>query len=119
MCVLFTYRMCKSKKLTKGIVIDLARVLAATSPAFSLSPPHPFFIAASLSLPFPDPPSKSRETNILLALRAIANLFVTANGRMMLSTEDVTKDILTNIGRVEWSKVGKNVRIAGATIVLQ
>lgn len=111
--------MCKSKKLTKGIVIDLARVLAATSPAFALSPPHPFFIAASLSLPFPDPPSKSRETNILLALRAIANLFVTANGRMMLSTEDVTKDILTNIGRVEWGKVGKNVRIAGATIVLQ
>ncbi|KIR59591.1 phospholipase A-2-activating protein [Cryptococcus bacillisporus CA1873] len=99
-------------------LIDLARVLAATSPAFALSPPHPFFIAASLSLPFPDPPSKSRETNTLLALRAIANLFVTANGRMMLSTEDVAKDILTNVGRVEWGKVGKNVRIAGATIVL-
>lgn len=37
----------------------------------------------------------------------------------MLSTEDVAKDILTNVGRVEWGKVGKNVRIAGATIVLQ
>ena len=61
--------------------------------------------------------SKARETNTMLALRAIANLFATANGRKILANE--AGDVCRQLTRHDWMSLGKNTRIAAATILLK
>lgn len=103
-------------------MIDLARVLAATSPAFASH------VSASgtntidlllLACDYTEPwqASKTRETNTMLALRAIANLFATANGRKLLAAK--AGDICRQLTRHDWMSLGKNTRVAAATIILK
>lgn len=104
-------------------VIDLARLLASTSPAFAaystasgLLAVDLLFLASDYSEPWQA--SKPRETNTMLALRAIANLFATANGRKLLGGQKAG-EVCRQLTRHDWMTLGKNTRIAAATIALK
>ena len=97
-------------------VIDLARCLAATSPAFgsTLTAPTAFLQACDWAQPWQT--TKPRETNTLLALRGMANMFLTANGRrtMCNMAEETLK---TLAGGRTWEELGAR-KLPFATIAL-
>lgn len=53
----------------------------------------------------------------MLGLRALANVFVTQNGIMLVQNE--AKDIVEALKRLDPEKLNKNGRIARATVVLK
>ena len=75
-------------------MIDIARCLAALSPSFATAPSFltSLLQAASWGAPVND---KAKETNSLLALRAIANLASTRLGRGVLgeAAEGLAKEL--------------------------
>nr|ODO04023.1 phospholipase A-2-activating protein [Cryptococcus depauperatus CBS 7855] len=96
--------------------IDIVRVLAATSPKFGSHSPHSLLAASSLSEPWT--PSKSRETNTLLALRALANLFNLKKGREVVTQENTSQKVLQTVINLPLVQLNKNARIAASTIAL-
>ncbi|WVQ99687.1 hypothetical protein IAU59_006826 [Kwoniella sp. CBS 9459] len=98
-------------------LIDLARCLAPVSPILgsTSAAPQAFIEACSLTTPWVS--TKPRETNTLLSLRGIANLFNTANGRATLAQEDVVDRVLGALGGVEWEVLGAR-KVVVATIAL-
>ncbi|KAK8864675.1 hypothetical protein IAR55_001927 [Kwoniella newhampshirensis] len=98
-------------------LIDLARCLAAISPRFGSTSSAPGALVESCSLDQPWQSSKPRETNTLLALRGLANLFVTATGRGTMGGEDVVESILGALNGLEWAAMGAR-KIVVATISL-
>ncbi|WVF71170.1 hypothetical protein IAT40_005968 [Kwoniella sp. CBS 6097] len=98
-------------------LIDLARCLAPISPVFGATSPAPQAFIEACSLTAPWVSSKPRETNTLLSLRGIANLFSTANGRATLSQEDVVENIVGALGGLDWNVLGAK-KVVVATIAL-
>ncbi|EIW66002.1 hypothetical protein TREMEDRAFT_41188 [Tremella mesenterica DSM 1558] len=94
-------------------LIDIARCLAAVSPIFGHIPPSTFLTACAWSDPWQS--VKSRETNTLLSLRGIANMFNTANGRASLVKD--AEEILGKLRERKWEEVG-NRKLPLATIAL-
>ncbi|WVQ79673.1 hypothetical protein IAT38_001773 [Cryptococcus sp. DSM 104549] len=98
-------------------LIDLARCLAATSPLTGLSSPLPILTSAAFSTPWEA--TKPRETNTLLALRGLANFFVTRNGRKTMGDLRVAERVLDAVRGLEWGPLGKGPRrVAAATVAL-
>ncbi|WVQ77835.1 hypothetical protein IAR50_007530 [Cryptococcus sp. DSM 104548] len=96
-------------------LLDLLRVLSATSPASSALSPVIFtqvLQASSGAL------SKPQETNLLLTLRALANKFNNATGRAVLNQEATGQEVLSALDGIAWQGVGKNGRVAAATVLL-
>ncbi|WWC94553.1 hypothetical protein V866_001399 [Kwoniella sp. B9012] len=98
-------------------LIDLSRCLAALSPLFGKTPCAPKALIQACGLDAPWSPGKSRETNTLLSLRGLANLFITANGRQTISRPDTVESILSVLRGVEWSNWGTR-KVVVATIAL-
>ncbi|ODO08391.1 phospholipase A-2-activating protein [Cryptococcus wingfieldii CBS 7118] len=96
-------------------LVDLLRALSATSPATSAL--SPAIITQTLQASS-GPLSKPQDTNLLLTLRALANKFNTSSGRGVLNQETVGQQVLTALGGISWQGVGKNSRVAAATVAL-
>ncbi|TYJ54476.1 hypothetical protein B9479_004895 [Cryptococcus floricola] len=96
---------------------DLLRALSATSPATSALSPAVFTQTLQASSGAPAL-SKPQDTNLLLALRALANKINTASGRGVLNQEPVGQQVLAALGAISWQGVGKNSRVAAATVAL-
>ena len=96
-------------------MIDLARYLAAISPAFGTAETlNAFFDACEWNSPWQA--TKSRETNTLLALRGIANLFLTANGRDIMAKN--AADVLGRLKQRKWEELGAR-KVPFITIALK
>ncbi|WWC89009.1 uncharacterized protein L201_003926 [Kwoniella dendrophila CBS 6074] len=98
-------------------LIDLARCLAPISPAFGSSTQAPKALIEACGLNTPWTPGKSRETNTLLSLRGLANLFSTANGRTTIAQNDNVEGVVTALKNVQWSNWGAR-KVVVATIAL-
>ncbi|WVW84162.1 hypothetical protein I302_106192 [Kwoniella bestiolae CBS 10118] len=98
-------------------LIDLSRCLAALSPLFGSSPSAPDALIKACALDTPWSPGKTRETNTLLSLRGLANLFVTANGRQTISQPQTVESISSVLRGLEWNSWG-NRKVVVATIAL-
>ena len=84
-------------------MIDLARFLAAISPAFGTEGTlKTFFAACEWDAPWQA--AKPRETNTLLALRGIANMFLTANGRDVMAKN--TSEVFAKLKLRKWEELG-------------
>lgn len=87
------------------VVIDLARCLAAISPAFAVrnaSAPENLLAACDWDKAWQA--GKPRETNTLLALRGLSNLFSTANGRATMAAS--AQYVLPRLTTKTWEQVG-------------
>jgi len=73
-----------------------------------------FFAACEWDSPWQA--SKPRETNTLLALRGIANLFLTANGRDVLAKN--AGDVLAKLKQRKWEELGAR-KVPFITIALK
>ncbi|KAL7422039.1 hypothetical protein Q5752_003812 [Cryptotrichosporon argae] len=93
-------------------LIDLARVLALSPPLAAL-PSVPSLLLQSANWSEPYTPTKARDTNTLLALRAVANLFSSKEG---LKQAEEAAGVLIELRR-EWVEVGK-AKVVVATITL-
>ncbi|WWC69902.1 uncharacterized protein I206_103845 [Kwoniella pini CBS 10737] len=98
-------------------LIDLARCLAPISPLFGSSPSAPKVFIEACALDTPWQSSKARETNTLLSLRGLANLFSTANGRSTISEAENAKSVLSILSGFDWSIWGVR-KVVVATIAL-
>ncbi|WRT66660.1 uncharacterized protein IL334_003620 [Kwoniella shivajii] len=98
-------------------LIDLARCLAPISPAFGATSLAPQAFIESCGLNTPWSPGKARETNTLLSLRGIANLFSTANGRSTIAQTGTVDSILSVLKDVQWSNWGTR-KVVVSTIAL-
>ncbi|WWC62195.1 uncharacterized protein I303_104790 [Kwoniella dejecticola CBS 10117] len=98
-------------------LIDLARCLAAISPLFGSTPSVPQVLIEACGLNTPWQSSKSRETNTLLSLRGLANLFSTANGRSTISNSENAQSVLGVLSGFEWADWG-NRKVVVSTIAL-
>ncbi|ORY26315.1 putative phospholipase A-2-activating protein [Naematelia encephala] len=87
-------------------LIDVARCLAAISPAIGSISSAPQQLLAAAAWDTPWQATKPRETNTLLALRGIANLFLTANGRRTMGGEAAGALLSTLRSGRQWSEVG-------------
>ncbi|CAD6591032.1 MAG: hypothetical protein TREMPRED_005963 [Tremellales sp. Tagirdzhanova-0007] len=87
-------------------LLDLLRALATVSPSLGTITSVTEALLKACDWGAPWEASKARETNTLLALRALANLFLTANGRRTISGSNAG-DLLRDLrkGRT-WSEVG-------------
>jgi len=109
--------MCRWPEDKRFPIIDIARCLAAISPAFGATSTAPPALLQACDWSKPWTASKARETNTLLALRALANMFLTTNGRKTLSSE-LAGELLRSLktGR-RWSELGPR-KMPLATIAL-
>ncbi|ORX35613.1 PLAA family ubiquitin binding-domain-containing protein [Kockovaella imperatae] len=85
-------------------LIDIARCLAALSPAFGTCSTAPSKLLESCDWSSPWSASKSRETNTLLALRALVNMFLTANGRRTMGQS--AEQVLVALRERKWDDLG-------------
>lgn len=101
-------------------VIDLARLVSGNCPAaYSDSKVAEQFFAALLKAaewdtPWDGPIPKSRETNMLLTLRALANAFQESTAA---SLGDWAAAVLGELGRAPYDALMKNHRVALATLL--
>jgi hypothetical protein len=99
------------------IVLDLARILATTSPSFGATcTPDALLTACDWSLPYTS--SKVRDTNTLLALRTFANLFTTPTGRKNMIGMKVPEWLEALRRGRSWEEVGAR-KLPFVTIVLK
>jgi phospholipase A-2-activating protein len=93
----------------------VTRYLAAVSLAFGNSRTVQAFVAAS-DWNKPWQAGKPRETNTLLALRGLANMFSTATGRETMAK--IAGEILAKLKQREWSELGPR-KLPFSTILLK
>lgn len=87
-------------------MIDLLRAVALLSPALGSTPATPIDLLQAAGWGEPFNASKPGATNQLLAMRALANLFNTAQGRAVMAAAGQA-GVLTELrkGR-KWAEVG-------------
>jgi hypothetical protein len=118
-------------------VLDLIRLLLPTSSHFASSPSSilppttttssiiSFLLspsAANFSSSSSSPWDKPKETNAMLVFRGLANWFDRADGRGVLGGkegEGLLQGVMSVVNGEGWSAMGKNVRVAIATVVLK
>jgi phospholipase A-2-activating protein len=109
------------RRLADIVVIDLARCLAALSPSFAATPSlaTDFLTSANWGQDPSPAETKARETNTLLALRGISNLFNTKPGRASLVRD--AKAVLAGMGQGRWESGagGGKWKVAAATVALK
>ncbi|WVR06773.1 hypothetical protein IAU60_003808 [Kwoniella sp. DSM 27419] len=98
-------------------LIDLARCLALISPRFGAVSAAPTAFINACDLTSPWIPGKPRETNTLLSLRGLANLFATSNGRRSMVREDTIDAVLDALVALDWSPLGAR-KVVVATVAL-
>lgn len=87
-------------------VIDLLRAVALLSPKLGATPAAPIDLLQACGWGEPWQASKPRSTNQLLAIRALANLFNTAQGRAIMAAAGQA-GVLTELRRGrKWDEVG-------------
>lgn len=100
-------------------VIDLARALAATSPTFASTPALAQSFLKWCNWGAAISGDKQKDTNTLLALRGISNMFATKLGRRAISDIAVAGEVLRRLkdeGR--WGEGGK-WKMPAATVALK
>lgn len=97
------------------VVIDIARYLASVSTAFGNERTVKTFLTAS-EWDKPWQAGKPRETNTLLALRGLANLFSTATGRELMAKN--AGEILAKLKERAWAELGPR-KLPFTTILLK
>lgn len=96
-------------------MLDLLRCLAAISPGLGALPSPPRLFAVC-DWDASTPSDKTRDTNSILVLRALANLFCTKQGRGTM--EKQAGEVLARLKAREWAKVGKG-KLPASTIALK
>jgi phospholipase A-2-activating protein len=99
------------------LVIDIARSLAAVSPALGSFAQVPQTLLSACNWQDQHEASKTRDTNTLLALRALANLFLTDTGRkgMCGGAEGILGEL--SMGK-KWDAIGAR-KVPLVTIALK
>lgn len=99
-------------------MLDLARALSATSNAFGGEAGVAIQLLQLCGLADGAAPAaeKTKDTNVMLVLRALANMFATPNGRAGIS--DSGSDVLSTLSSRPWAEIGKG-RQAAATVALK
>ena len=110
------------KRLISRLVIDLGRLIMGFCP-FAYSDPAvaaQFFSsllkAAEWDSPWEAPVPRTRETNVLLALRALANAF---NEGTSPGLGPWVSTLLGEIGRAPYEMLSKSHRVALATLLFK
>ncbi|KDQ19766.1 hypothetical protein BOTBODRAFT_27194 [Botryobasidium botryosum FD-172 SS1] len=104
-------------------VIDLARLIAAHSPAVLATPTasstfyEAIMAASEFTPPWSTPLPKYRETNILLCLRALANMFQIAANGTVTGVGPWTQKLYGQLSRVTLSSLN-NTQLAAYTTIL-
>ncbi|GHJ87959.1 hypothetical protein NliqN6_4361 [Naganishia liquefaciens] len=106
-------------------LIDLCRILCATSSALASYQSHSgegvvelLLQACSFDADWPTAGSKTRDTNTMLAARALANLTKTEAGKTSLTGDRLTELLEHLAGRHAFTTFNKNTRVAFATLAL-
>lgn len=99
-------------------MLDLARALSATSNAFGGEAGVAIQLLQLCGIAEGAAPvaEKTKDTNVMLVIRALANLFATPNGRAGMS--DAGSEVLSALGSRSWAELGKG-RQAAATVALK
>lgn len=104
-------------------VVDSIRLLIAYSPATFEHPATSQKLIDALfeasewkETPWPSPLPKHRETNVLLTLRALSNLFQVSSGWKVTGTGPWVPGLFTTLAAGPYNELTKNQKVALATI---